>query len=258
MGSFRLIHRLLGWLRSIFVVLSASIPALTGVPIEKAARAGGLAVWLVNWCIEWHWLVVPILLTLASILGIARRKIVDPEANEELQDALDDLHHQMFPNAVDERSRITLFKFQRWQLKEWPFWPKRGGWLVPVKRSGEMHQDFKARFMVGDELTKTCGIAGKAWCDVADAVVQGLPDVHSGQLKKRALAKYAKLTFVGEDWVEDHRPKSRSFIAMKIRAKRKKWGVVVVDSEDEELDHEKILEIFRHTANFLSGHVRRV
>lgn len=248
----------MGWLRALCVGLAALIPAITGVPMARAAQAGGLAVQIRTWCQEWHWLAVPILLTLGAILGFTRRKIVDPEADEELQEALNDLHKKMFPDAVDERARITLFKFRRWQLKEWPFLPKRGGWLVPVKRSGEMHQDFKARFRVGEELSKTCGIAGKAWCDVADAVIQQLPDVHSGQLKARGVRKYAKLTFVSEDWVKEHRPKSRSFIAMKIRVKKKKWGVVVVDSEDEELEHEKILEIYGHTANFLSAHVRRV
>lgn len=258
LGGFRVLHRPLGYLRSALVAASAVIPVIANLPVAKVATYVPAGVTIIKWSGTWLWLTVPLSVLLATFAGFLRRKIVDPEAADTLQDLLNHLHDLMFPLAIDERSRVTLFRFQRWQFKKWPLRPKRGGWLIAVKRSGDMHQDFSARFRVGDELTETCGIAGKAWCDVADAFVAGLPDVHNGNLTARAVKDYAKHTYISEQMVRDKKPRSRSFYAIKIRAKKKKWGVIVVDSEDTQLDREKIRQVFSHTQRFLAIYATRV
>jgi hypothetical protein len=116
-----------------------------------------------------------------------------------------------------------------------------------------MHQDFKTRFLVSDDPERSCGVAGQAWCNNADIYLPNLPDFsRADQLKKRAVKKYAELTMVSEDWVRRKCPKSRSFYAIKIKGAKGKWGVVVIDSTDPQLDAVKIEEVFVHTQRFLS------
>lgn len=258
MGASRWFYQSLGWCRAGLVAGAAVVPVLGKLPTAKVALHAPSALWLTKWSDEWGWAVVPAFVTLAATLGFTRGQIVDPEADETLQDLLNHLHKQMFPLAIDERSRLTLFRFRRIQFKKWPWRPAEGGWLVPVKRSGEMHQDFDARFQVGAELTKNCGVAGKAWCDIADAFVVGLPDVHTGNPLKRDVDRYAQQTCMTPEWVRSMKPKSRSFYGMKIRHKQKKWGVIVIDSTDSTLDQEGISKVFANTHRFLSIHASKV
>lgn len=258
MGGLRVLHRPLGWARALFVSASAAIPFIAKLPIPKVTLYLPQVVGIVRWCDLWVWVAAPACVGLATATGFFRRKIVDPEDAQTLQDLLNHLHDQMFPNDPDERSRVTLFRFQRWQFKRWPWRPEKGGWLIAVKRSGEMQQDFKARFMVGEELTENCGIAGKAWCDIADAIATGLPDVCSGKPKQRAIKLYAKQTCTSPEWVRAKRPRSRSFYAIKVRRKSKKWGVIVIDSSDPQLNQELIVQVFSNTQRFLSLYATKV
>jgi hypothetical protein len=121
-----------------------------------------------------------------------------------------------------------------------------------------MHQDFSARFQVGEELTGNCGVAGKAWCDIADAFVEDLPDVHSGRPLKKDIDRYAKETYMTAEWVRLRKPRSRSFYGMKIRHKQVKWGVIVIDSRDAQLDRNKIVQVFANTQRFLSLYASKV
>lgn len=258
MGGLRVLHRPLGWCRSLLVGASAVVPAVAKLPADKVTQYAPYGLATVIWCNTWFWIVVPTCVGLATVLGYLRRQIVDPETDETLQDLLNHLHKQMFPAAVDERSRLTLFRFQRWQFKRWPWRPKKGGWLIAVKRSGDMHQDFSARFQIGEDLTENCGIAGKAWCDIADAFVTGLPDVHSGKPSKKDIDRYASETCMTAEWVRLKKPRSRSFYAMKIRHKQMKWGVIVIDSRDPQLDQGQIVQVFANTQRFLSLYASKV
>lgn len=259
MGGLRTLYRPLGWVRALFVCASAFVPIVAKLPPDKVHRYFPSGLSVVSWCDQWLWVVVPVCVLLATLIRYFRRQITDPEDHERLQDLLTHLHKQMFPNEPDERSRITLFKFHRFQFKRRPWWPRSGGWLVAIKRSGDMHQDFdKARFQVGVELTDTCGIAGKAWCEIADAMVMGLPDVHSGHPAEKTFRRYAKLTHMSVDSVMERHPRSRSFYGMKIRAKKKKWGVVLVDSSEPQLDEVRIVQVFRSTEGVLSHYVTKV
>lgn len=258
MARLRALYHPLGWIRAVLIILAALVPIVAKLP-DHLVKGVPLAQHAVSWCAFWFNVVVPALVVCATCLRYARRQITDPEDHERLQDFLTHLHKQMFSNEPDERSRITLFRFERFQFKRWPWLPKRGGWLVAIKRSGEMHQDFdKARFQVGVELSDTCGIAGQAWCDIADAVVQDLPDVHTGDPKKKAIKNYAELTHMSVDSVTNLRPRSRSFYGMKIRANKRKWGVVLVDSREPKLDTALIVQVFRSTEIVLSYYVTKV
>lgn len=258
MGGFRVLHRPLGWGRSLLAGTAGVIPVLAKLPVDKVTKYTPLGLPVVKWCADWTWIAVPCSVAVATALGFIRRKIVDPETDESLQDILNHLHSQMFPNAVDERARLTLFRFHRWQLKRWPWRPRKGGWLVAVKRSGEMQQDFSARFQIGEELAGDCGIAGKAWCDIADAFVENLPDVSTGRAPKRDIDRYARETCTSSDWVRRNAPKSRSFYGMKIRHKQRKWGVIVIDSTDPQLDQPRIVQVFANTQRFLSLYASKV
>lgn len=262
-GSLRLrglraLYRPLGWIRALLLGLAAIVPIIAKLPPDRVQQVP-LALDAVRWCAAWFSVVVPTFVVCASALRYTRRRITDPEDHERLQGLLTHLHNQMFPDEPDERSRITLFRFERLQFRRWPWCPRRGGWLVAIKRSGDMHQDFdKARFQVGVDLTSTCGIAGKAWCDIADAVVIGLPDVHSRKPTKKDIDRYADLTHMSVESVKVRRPRSRSFYGMKIRAKNKKWGVVLVDSSEPQLHTDSIVQVFRSTEGVLSYYVTKV
>lgn len=258
MGGLRAFYRPLGWIRVVLLGLAAIVPIVAKLPLDRVKQVP-LALDAVRWCGAWFNVAIPAFVVCAQGLRYARRQISNPEDHERLQRLLTHLHKQMFPNEPDERSRITLFRFQRVQLKRWPWWPRRGGWLVAIKRSGDMHQDFdKARFQVGVDLTSTCGIAGKAWCDIADAIVMDLPDVHSGKPTKKEFERYANRTHMSVESVKDRRPRSRSFYGMKIRAKKGKWGVVLVDSSEPKLNTDLIVQVFRSTEGVLSDYVTKV
>lgn len=255
-----MLHRPLGWLRSLLAIVVFLVPLLAKIPPGKAANYSDWAATLVGWCAAWAWSVVPASVVGAASAGYVRRRIVDPEAAETLQELLDHLHSLMF-GVPDNGTRVTLFRFHRWShsLKDWPWRPKNGGWLIAVKRSGEMHQDFKSRFLVTSDQETSQGIAGHAWCQEPDVYVENLPDVRHGKLKDRQVRIYARATHVTEQWVRDKKPRSRSFYALKLRNKRrKKWGVVVIDSEDAKLDQQKIAEVFKHTQRFLALYATRV
>jgi hypothetical protein len=121
-----------------------------------------------------------------------------------------------------------------------------------------MHQHSTTQFLVTDDPNTSCGVAGMAWCSTGDIYVPSLPNVHDGALKARAVKTYAKLTCVSEEWVRRKRPISRSFYAIKIRRKKEKWGVVVIDSTDQVLPQEEIAKVFFHTQRFFSLFATRV
>lgn len=137
------------------------------------------------------------------------------------------------PTAFEYSHRVTLFKFCP------NLFSRNKGTLLAVERSGEFHRDssvsFKIDFNNPDEAE---GISGKAFCSSGQIKAFNLPDITSeldSNTVGESISLYAKRTNVARDWILKERPKSRSIVGLRIEISEKYWGVIVIDSRNEEI-----------------------
>lgn len=186
-----------------------------------------------------------------TIAGWVLRWRGDPWIWDKLQTLLDrfqEVAYKRFPNHIKDDHRVTLFRYQKWYWGlstpmtdgRWPWSRKRlpwSGWLVPVLRSGKTSKKTRAVFMVPDNGNDAEGVAGQAWASNAVIVADKLPALKLGS-GDRQVAKYAERTHCPERIVRDYlhrgRPLPRSIAAIPIEVNNVPWGVLVLDSSDED------------------------
>lgn len=105
------------------------------------------------------------------------------------------------------------------------------------------------------------GFAGQVWARNRTLVINGLPDLHDSPSEKD-IERYALASFASEEWVRRRlsasKPCARSFCGMPVEVDNKPWGVIVIDSQSEELpDSSELQEVYgllgRLLGNMLQG-----
>lgn len=143
----------------------------------------------------------------------------------------DPLHHH----------RVTLFKWRTWTWREWSIrdsrWPW-SGWLIPVARSGHTTQRSNTCFRASASDPESAeGFAGQVWAKNRTIVLNHLPDLKDDS-GNEAVRLYAEVSSVSEDWLrqrlKEGKPCARSFCGMPVEVNNKLWGVIVLDSQNEE------------------------
>jgi hypothetical protein len=149
-----------------------------------------------------------------------------------------------------------------WRLtgreKRWPW----SGWFVPVIRSGHTDQRSRTRFWASREFPESVeGIPGLVLARNRVMVLNRLPNLHDSP-SENDFDEYAKLTSVSKEWlkqrIENDRRCARSFCGIPVEVENKFWGVIVIDSELEELPNSeelrKVYGLFgRLLGNMLEG-----
>ncbi|MDR3724228.1 MAG: hypothetical protein P4K83_07040 [Terracidiphilus sp.] len=175
--------------------------------------------------------VIPFLIPLVNLV---KRKIALPwfkEAQHEVLDLLRDAGFSRSPykGTPLDHHRITLFRYQRFCWKRWPFFD---AFLVPKLRSNHLTQKMDVVFRCPDTGESVEGIAGRAFRTGDTVSVVGLPDASSGDISESDIQEYADSTFVSADWVRENQPHARSYMGIPIRIGGRISWVLVVDSRE--------------------------
>ena len=204
----------------------------------------------------------------AVAFGVSAR-LKPPRTWNAIHDFLDDLQAYFFKGIEGpvHNHRVTLFKWKRWtwnifvwsaRKKRWPW----SGWLVPVGRSGHtMQRSWTRLFASRNNPDSAEGVAGRVWVSNQTVIVNGLPDLHDNP-SKNDIEKYAGGSFASKEWIEQRLRKgdrcARSFCGMPVEVNNNPWGVIVIDSQVEQLpDSSELREIYgllgRLLGNILKG-----
>jgi hypothetical protein len=177
---------------------------------------------------------------------------------DEVHALLDEVRNGTFDKddtKEEQDQRVTLFKYQRVAFR-WPFF---GKWLVPVERSGTMTRRTTAIFRVGDTARQCEGVAGRAWSRNRNYQIQNLPDPSSGVAKD--VKDYAERSHVTIDKVNEYVKKKkalpRSMLGVPIEVKNEKWGVVVFDTVEPNMNVSRAEKLIRTFNRTLVGYLRR-
>lgn len=200
---------------------------------------------------------IPILLALAvatSRLNVAVGGKIDWEA---VDNALERFRANLFGNGgrPHAEQRITLFQHKTFRLSS----PLKRGWLVPVSRSSYTSQKSHSVWRAPNDGQDAEGVAGKCWGCSGITPLNELPDVSRRNINctEGIYREYAEATGCTIAWVKKNRPTARSLLAFPVEAKSKKnglWGVLVIDSSDQQIDLEKAKSDF-NAIKALFGHI---
>jgi hypothetical protein len=213
---------------------------------------------VLNYMQHTAWFTIFLLTIGLGLAQVARSQIGPPWVWEHLHMLLDSFQELVFGDEAGDlhHHRATLFKrvhFGRgWRFGDWR------GWLVPVERSGHATRKSKSTFRAPDNADKAQGVAGSAWAGKQTIYVEGLPDV-SGNASAEAVEQYANATRVPSKWLVKHKPCSRSFCGIPFDVKGKRWGVIVLDSRNEQITHKTALidNFFKINGRYLSKLMER-
>ncbi|MEN6541475.1 hypothetical protein [Parvibaculum sp.] len=107
---------------------------------------------------------------------------------------------------------------------------------MPVMRSGKTSKKTRAIFLAPDDGDKAEGVAGYAWASNTVTVADGLPALVATSSDAR-INTYAQRTFcptaIVREYVQQKRPLPRSIGAIPIEVNHEQWGVLVLDSREE-------------------------
>ncbi|NUQ01148.1 MAG: GAF domain-containing protein [Armatimonadetes bacterium] len=218
-----------------------------------------------------------------------RARIGEPVTWRGVQETLDAVRDQIFEKGQPaHQNRATLFRFVNWCWvmphcldpertlwrllkptgKAWKPWTWRwscaeyrwpwSGWLVPVARSGHLTQKTKTRFLAPDD-GQAEGVAGYAWTTKETVTICNLPDLNDeSRIDDNAVETYAAQTHTSVDWVRARRAQkgnfARSLVGIPVLVKQKPWGVIVVDSDRDDITHRGHLNsLARPAAQILSA-----
>jgi hypothetical protein len=231
--------------------------------------------------------VLPICAVYLAVASLAARYLKPPHTWVAIQDFLDNLWEYFFTDIVDRgepghHHRVTLFKWTKWTWNplrwhitwshwRWPWsgWWRcpRSGWFVPVARSGHTTLRSSTRFWANpNKPTLMEGIPGLVWERARPRtkyalIIRRLPQLDANATEVD-LTTYANATRVQKEWLEkrirDNKPIARSFCGIPVEVKNKLWGVIVLDSQKEELPNsEELIEVYglsgRLLGNLLQG-----
>lgn len=188
------------------------------------------------------WLILAIMVFEVVVRAIAKT-IGDEWAWHTIQKLVDDFQSDAFvnPNPPHEH-RVTLFRRTLFAPFTWALnfrhLPGRrpwSGWVYPTLRSGHTSKNAAACFLAPDDARNAQGIAGHAWAQNTIISINNLPDLTSNS-SPRELQTYCEATKVSIDSmsrrVRSGKKTARSYVAIPIESRRKRWGVLVLDSTD--------------------------
>ena len=195
--------------------------------------------------------------TMTAFGGLAlffQRRLGNPMVWDEIDGILNELNLAVFPDKRKDFNRVTLFKrcSFSWLVilkRQFPFGP----WLCPVARSSHVSRWTWTRFRVKDS-GEFEGIAGKAWTQHRNILVEGLPDLTDATDQDRL--DYIERTHSSPDYIASkgkNCPRSIFAIPIETRTDRA-WGVLVFDSLEPQLDQEAAVRMFETYAKLL-GHL---
>jgi hypothetical protein len=204
------------------------------------------------------WFTIPLLTITLGIAQITRNQIGPAWVWDHIHMLLDSFQESVFGDEAGDlhHHRATVFKRVRFG-RGWRFWDWRG-WLVPLERSGHATRRSKSIFRAPDDADKAEGVAGSAWAGRRTIYIEGLPDL-SGDTSLNALQNYASATRCTTKWLAKHKPCSRSFCGIPLDVRGKRWGVVVLDSRNEQIKQKTDLidNFFRINGRYLSKLMER-
>jgi hypothetical protein len=266
------LHRLAQAYQALVVLISAVVGACAGsVAVGKGASVtplpltGAILAWVGGFAgsLKWWALGIPLCQLFCKING-------SPDAWKTAQGILDEFWGHIFrsgPASPPDHHRITLFRWVdgiwRWpQRGRWKLWGDerwgwvRGGWLVPVLRSGGKERRSSTVFRAPKKTPdKAQGVAGIVWREERVRVVHELPCLTSSP-SGAAVAKYVRHTGVTAEWVRERlkvgRPCARSFCGIPVELGGEVLWVILVDSMNETLPaSEDIQAYYRLIGRFL-------
>jgi hypothetical protein len=168
---------------------------------------------------------------------------------------LDQLRDHTFRNQNfdnEQNGRVTLFKHHRYSFRRWPI---RGGWLVPVERSGESTRNTNAIFRAPDDGEESEGVAGRAWSKRANVYVGALPNLRRSPTEDQ-FNEYAEKSFVSVERLRKKPPQACSLFGIPIEVDQKRWGVIVIDSTHPSIQQRCAKDCMRQLAPILSIFLR--
>jgi len=218
------------------------------------------------------WVPLATLLTGAAKLGAD--KIGPRWIHEQLQAIVDSLRDASFTQRARSNSpvhhhRVTVFRWcYCWRLccwgrkingkRRWPW----TGWLVPIARSGHTTKSTNTVFVAPDDADNAEGIAGQTWSQ-NQVVHSGPLPLPADASDTQAIAAYAQGGYVSPQWVrnklEKALPLPRNLYGTPLEVHGKPWGVVVIDSRNEnDIDPRLVRDAFRTFSRTLSAIAPRV
>ncbi len=204
----------------------------------------------------------------AVAFGVSAR-LEPPRTWRAVHGFLDDLRDYFFKGTEGplHEHRVTLLRWKKWTWNVWVWsirkkrWPW-SGWLVPVARSGHTTQRSWTRFLAPQNHPASAeGFAGQVWASNRTLVINGLPNLHDSP-SEDDIDRYARGSFASVGWIKQRlqqkKPCARSFCGMPVEVNNELWGVIVIDSQIEELpDSSELREIYgllgRLLGNMLQG-----
>ncbi len=142
-----------------------------------------------------------------------------------IHEALDQIAARHFPNAdlSQYRVRATLFKKRRaWLL---------GCWLGAVDRSGENYRRLRSIFSVNDNIeSENTGVAGLCYWTEMTVCLEVKPV--DDEPTPAQTGDYKSKTHLTDEEYDCLLLKSCFFLATCIKVNGKKWGVLVLDTND--------------------------
>jgi len=128
--------------------------------------------------------------------------------------------------------RVTLFKVRH--LSWMPFF---GMWLGIVARSGQNYPNKTTIFSIDPrKMANNTGIAGECWRQKGNTIRRLLPDVRCENVDQSAVDGYHSTGFVTEAEFRRMNVHSRYFEATGIKVQGRLWGILVIDTTDENQD----------------------
>jgi len=223
------------WLQGISAIALLLVGAALKTDLTWVGRVAPSFVPLITGLQKSAGLTVLILTPLAGLLSWWKKEFSAPWFWNTLHHFLDTFRKDVFDGASDAaqfRHRVTLFRRTEWAWTGFIRF-RSGGWIKPVERSGYTTHRTSTVFRASDTPNESEGVAGQAWSQNCVLLCSNLPDCsREAHPSSEQIAEYARRTYVTTQWVNGHRPRSRSLLAIPIEVKSEPWGVVVLDSVD--------------------------
>jgi len=245
------LETLSGVLRWTLLVLAMFFSGMADVPRERAPH--WVPTNLVEWVANNAFYLVPSLLVSVAVLQLLEYRVHRFQARRRLrvllESVLERFRDRLLPTTLradpPPHHRLTVFKANRRQSK-----------LRIVARSAEPTRGSKTYWRIDpDDQSKCEGVAGAGW--YLDSVItrpgsneSELPDV-SGHCTAEEVLDYAKRTWCTPEQVRKHRWGARSFAALTIRVKGRRWGVLVLDSVSPQGASTRIRTMYQFAADIL-------
>lgn len=206
----------------------------------------------VTW-LQVGWL-APAVLILTPLV-VWGRKRTDRRKLVAVRGILDQICKSTFNNErfeLEQHRRVTLFQHKYFCWRRWPFF---GGFLIPVERSGEATRSTGAIFDAPDDGEKCRGVAGRAWSKRANVYVKRLPDLRRCT-DDLAFQEYAEKSFMSPRDLRRRPPQARALFGIPVEVGQRRWGVIVIDTVNEEMKTKAAKQVFNNVASPLESYLK--